>query len=107
MRIPIFFGIPPRSDDAVLVEAGQTPPQAGYVTPFGRPAVPTHPVGCTCCVARSPVAEILGRLFRARATGAAPFFKRLVVVASPAGETAVREALTCDVMSAARYRVEG
>jgi hypothetical protein len=105
MRIPILFGIPPQSDDAVLVEEGQAVPQAGYALRFSRPAMPGHPPGCACCTARSPAAEALGRLFRARATGAAPFFKRVVVLASPAGEMAVREALAGDVMSAARYRL--
>ncbi len=105
MRIPILFGIPPHADDAVLVEDGQTMPQEGYTVRFSRPATPSHPLGCTCCTPRGPVADALGRLFRARATGAAPFFKRVVVVASPAGETAVREALAGDVMTAARYRL--
>ena len=106
MRIPILFAIPTRSDDAVLVEEGQTMPLQGYALRFSAPATPGHPLGCTCCVVRSPVSDALGRLFRARATGTAPFFKRVVVLASPAGEAAVREALAGDVMAAARYRLE-
>jgi hypothetical protein len=105
MRIPILFGVPPQSDDAVLVEDGQTVPHGGYTLRFSRPVTPGHPLGCTCCTLRSPAAEALGRLFRARATGAAPFFKRVVVLASPAGQTVVREAVAGDVMTAARYRL--
>ncbi|HEY1856385.1 hypothetical protein [Acidocella sp.] len=106
MRIPILFGIPPHTDDAVLVEDGQTMPQKGYTVRFSL-ATPSHPFGCTCCTLRSPAADALGQMFRARATGTAPFFKRVVVVASPAGETAVREALAADVITAARYRLFG
>ena len=105
MRIPILFAIPPQSDDAVLVEEGQTTPQEGYAVRFSRPARPSHKPGCTCCTARGPVSDALGQLFRARATGAAPFFKRVVVLASPAGEASVREAIAGDVMTAARYRL--
>jgi hypothetical protein len=105
MRIPLLFGITPQPDDAVLVEDGQTMPHKGYTQPFSPPATPSHPLGCSCCVVRGPVSDALGRLFRARATGTAPFFKRVVVSASPAGEAAVREALAGDVMAAARYRL--
>jgi hypothetical protein len=103
MRIPILFGVPPRSDDAVLVEDGQNMPQLGHIMGFSRPK-PRHGLWCTCCTLRGPVADALAQLFRARATGAAPFFQRVVVLASPEGETAVREALE-DVMVAARYRL--
>jgi hypothetical protein len=105
MQIPILFGIQPRSDDAVLAEDGQAVSHAGYTLRFSRPATSGHPLGCTCCTRRSPAAEALGRLFRVRATGMAPFFKRVVVLASPAGEAAVREAVAGDVMTAARYRL--
>lgn len=105
MRIPILFGTPPYSDDAVLAEEGQIVPHAGYTLRFSRPVTSGHPFGCTCCTLRSPAAEALTRLFHARATGAAPFFRRVVVLASPAGQTAVREAATGDVMTAARYRL--
>jgi hypothetical protein len=57
-------------------------------------------------VVRSPVAEALGRLFRARAVGEAPFFTRLgVVPASPAGEASVRQALETDGLASACYRL--
>jgi hypothetical protein len=105
MRIPIFFGIPPRSDDAVLVEEGQTAPSEGYAVRFSPPAGPSHKFNCTCCTFRGPASTALGQLFRARATGVAPFFKRVVVLASPQGETAVREALAGDVMAAARFQI--
>ena len=105
MRIPIFFCIPPQSDDAVLVEEGQTVPQAGYAVRFSPPAQPSHKFGCACCTVRSHASAALGQLFRDRATGAAPFFKRVVVLASPKGEAAVRETVAGDVMAAARFQL--
>jgi G3E family GTPase len=105
MRITIYFGIPPQSDDAVLVEEGHTMPQKGYTVRFSPHALPSHKRGCACCTFRSPVSEALSRLFRARATGAAPFFKRVVVFATPKGEAAVREALVGDVMAATRFQL--
>ncbi|HVE20811.1 MAG TPA: hypothetical protein VNC39_02460 [Acidocella sp.] len=105
MRIPIFFAIPPRAEDAVLVEEGQAMPPEGYAVRFSPPAQPSHSFGCACCTFRSPASAALGELFRARATGAAPFFKRVVVLASPRGEAAVREALAGDVMATARFQL--
>ncbi|GAB0116477.1 hypothetical protein [Acidisoma sp. 7E03] len=67
-----------------------------------------HLPGCLCCITRSPVAELLGQLFRARAVGEVPFFHRLgAVPASPAGETALRQALETDGLASACYRLEG
>jgi hypothetical protein len=104
MRIPLVMGEKPEPSDAILVEDGLDMPQTGYAVQFsaGRPG---HGLSCFCCTPRGPVANALGRMFRERATGSAPFFKRVVVLASPAGENAVREALTGDVVTAARYRI--
>jgi hypothetical protein len=107
MRIPILFGIQPETGDATLVEDGQDMPAGGYAMRFSLPATLGHKLGCACCTLRGPAADALGRMFRARATGAAPFFKRVVVLASASGEAAVREALARDVLTAARYREEG
>jgi len=66
-----------------------------------------HVPGCACCVSRSPVAETLGRLFRARAVGEVPFFQRLgAVPAGPAGDAAIRQALASDGLASACYRLE-
>ena len=54
---------------------------------------------------RGPAADALSALFRARATGVAPLFKRLVVLASAEGEAAVEAELAEDVVSAARFRL--
>ncbi len=105
MRIPILFGIRPEPDDYVLLEDGQNMPPHGYAMRFSLRATLGHPLNCTCCTPRGPAADALGRMFRARATGAAPFFRRVVVLASPAGEAAVRAALNEDVVTAARYRL--
>jgi hypothetical protein len=100
-RIPVFFGTEPNEGEGVawLVEDAAVAPwnsrEAGHVA------------GCTCCVARSPVAEAFGRLFRARVVGEVPFFTRLgVVPAGAAGETSVRQALETDGLTSACYRLE-
>jgi hypothetical protein len=103
-RIPVLFGQQPEAKDAVLAEDGVAVPAAGYVQRFA-PSGPAHGVGCACCVARGPAAEALAALFRARAMGMAPYFSRVVVLASPAGEAALRTALENDAMARARYRV--
>ncbi len=104
MRIEIVMGGAPRADDAVLLETGQTPPAQGYVVGFSA-AKPGHMAGCTCCTPRGPLADALTAMFRARATATAPFFKRVVVIATPAGEAAVRDALATDTLSGARYKL--
>ncbi len=100
-RIPVFFAKAPDAAEGVawLVEdpmvAAWDSREAGHVA------------GCTCCVTRSPVAEALGRLFRARAVGEVSFFTRLgVVPASAAGEASLRQALETDGLASACYRIE-
>ncbi len=100
-RLPIVCGAEPRPQDAVLLEAGLDAPVAGYVARF-EPAA--HGIGCACCGGRPAVAVTLAALFRARATGAAPFFNRVVALVSVAGEAAIREALAEDAVTAARYK---
>jgi hypothetical protein len=100
-RIPVFFASAPVEAEGVawLVEDAAVAP---WDSRDGG-----HIAGCGCCVARSLVAEALGRLFRARAVGEVPFFTRLgVVPASPGGEAAVRQALATDGLASACYRVE-
>jgi hypothetical protein len=104
MRIEIVMGGKPGSTDAVLAEAGHETPSGSYAVTFA-PGKPGHVIGCTCCTPRGPVADALTAMFRARATGKAPYFKRVVVLASPEGETVVRDAVANDVVSAARYRL--
>jgi hypothetical protein len=103
-RIPILLNATPTPADAVLLEDGQNMPETGYVLRFA-PGLPGHAIGCACCAPRGPAADALGKMFRERATGAAPFFKRVVVVASAEGEAAVRAAVDGDVMTKARYRI--
>jgi hypothetical protein len=106
MRIPIVMGVEPAAGDAFLVEDGADMPVAGYAVRFALgTSSPGHAPGCACCTLRGPAADALTRMFRDRATGAAPFFTRVVVLASPEGETAVRDALAADVVTQARYRL--
>jgi hypothetical protein len=100
-RIPVFFATTASETEGVawLVE------DAAVAAWDSREA--GHVAGCTCCVARGPVAEALGRLFRARAVGEVAFFTRLgVVPASAGGEASVRQALETDGLASACYRVE-
>ncbi len=106
MRIPIVMGGEVAPADAVLVEDGHAMPAAGYAVRFALGSQkPGHVAGCACCTLRGPAADALSALFRARATGVAPLFKRLVVLASAEGEAAVEAALAEDVVSAARFRL--
>jgi hypothetical protein len=105
MRIPILFGAEPGPDDAALVEDGFAMPTTGYAIHFA-PGLPGHAFGCACCTQRGPAAGALARLYRDRATGAAPFFKRITVLASPEGNAAVRTAVETDVVAQARYRLD-
>lgn len=104
-RIPIVMGGPTGPDDAVLVEDGQDFPQNGYAVRFALAGGRTgHMAGCACCTLRGPAADALGAMFQARARGAAPFFKRVIVLASRDGEAAVLAALADDVVTRARFR---
>ncbi|MDE8349977.1 MAG: hypothetical protein POG74_10930 [Acidocella sp.] len=104
MRIEIVMGEAPSATDAILAQVGYAVPSGAYAVTF-LPRKAGHGIGCTCCTPRGPVADALTAMFRARATGKAPFFQRVVVLASPEGEAIVREAVASDVISAARYRL--
>jgi hypothetical protein len=107
MRIPVLFGpAGGRAADAWLLEAGHAAPDGAYVVTFSLPASAFgHATGCACCTSRGPAAAALAAMFRARATNAAPFFARVIVLASPAGQAAIRAALLDDVLTSARYRL--
>jgi hypothetical protein len=107
MRIPVLFGAPDAEPgDAVLVEGSAEPVPSGYAESFNLPEAQFgHGIACNCCTPRGPATDALARLFRARATGCAPFFKRVIVRASAAGEKALRDAIAGDVVTAARYRL--
>jgi hypothetical protein len=104
-RVPVRFG-DPEADEAMLVE-GEATIRSGRPAARFRlsPAMAGHPTGCTCCVPRGPVAEALGRLFLARARGEVAWFRSVAVLATPAGEAAVRAALAEDQVSAGRFRL--
>jgi hypothetical protein len=104
MRIPVVFGGIPEAGDAVLIEGDAPAPAGFHAIRFRLPAGQTHPIGCACCVPRGPVAEALSRAFLDRATGKAPFFKRLLVLAGADGEAAVAAAIAEDAAASARYR---
>ena len=85
-RIPVVFGAEPGLQDAVLV------PRGGVA----------HAAGCACCVARSPDAAGLDRLFLQRVRGEVPWFIRVVVTQDDA---AIRSAIRTDPVLSARFRL--
>ena len=109
MEVPVRFGAADTAatDEALLVEGEAAVPAGHAVARFRlAPRLSGHPAGCACCSPRGPVPETLGRLFVARARGETAFFRAVVaVVATPAGEAAVRAALTDDQVAAARFRL--
>ncbi len=103
-RIPVYMGGVPAPDDAVLVEDGHTMPEAGYAVRFVAPKF-GHQFGCFCCTTRGPSANAFSALYIARATGGAPYFRRVLVLASLLGEADVRSALEQDAATRARFRL--
>ncbi len=85
-RIPVVFGVTAGERDAVLRPTGET----------------AHPAGCACCVARSPDAAGLDRLFLDRVRGTIPWFTRVVVTTEDAG---LRKAVQTDPVLSARFRL--
>ena len=85
-RIPVVFGAEPGPQDAVFI------PEGGMA----------HPAGCACCLARSPDAAALDRLFLRRVRGDVPWFTRIVVAGD---DPALRDALTTDPVLSARFRL--
>ena len=105
-RVPVrlgsaaFVGV----GDAVLVEAGLGAPPEVDSEPF---AAGGHAPGCACCLARSPAAVALDRLFQRRARGEVGFFRRVVALtATPEGDLAVWTALRSDPVVSSRFRLD-
>jgi len=104
-RVSVRFGTPEGSE-AVLIEGDAADRSGRPVARFRlSPRLAGHAPGCVCCVPRGPVAEALGRLFVARARGEQPWFSSIAVLATSAGEAAVRAALAEDQVCAGRFRL--
>ncbi|MDE1883910.1 MAG: hypothetical protein KGH70_08045 [Rhodospirillales bacterium] len=103
-RIPVYIGGSPGPDDAVLVEDGHAMPIAGHAIRFVAPKF-GHQPGCFCCTARGPAANAFSALYRDRATGAAPYFGQVIVLASLLGEADIKAALDQDAVTKARFRL--
>ncbi len=93
-RVPVRFGslADAGADDAVLSLVAAGP---GTL----------HAAACLCCRPRGLVATELARLFQARAKGAVPFFRAVVVVVSPGGEAAVRTVIAAEPLVSGRFRM--
>lgn len=108
-RVPVVFGgvEDAAADDALLVEGDLAVAVDRPVARFD-PVIAGHAIGCACCVPRGAAATALAGLFVARARGAVPFFRRVVVVPRDEnGTAAVREALAGDPLTAGRFRIAG
>lgn len=107
-RLPVYFAgfSEAPACAAVLAEEGAEVPPGRPVERF-HPIALGHPAGCACCGPRSPAAQALSRLFVGRGRGTVPFFSSVLVVAGPAGEHAVLDALTRDAAVAAWFRLAG
>ncbi|SHI38971.1 hypothetical protein SAMN02745194_00223 [Roseomonas rosea] len=94
-----------RPGAALLAEAAPATLPPGVVATAGFDPAAPHPVACTCCVGRSPLAQALDALFLARVKGQAKWFTRVVALL-PAEEAriALDEALRGDSVVASRYR---
>ena len=105
MRIPVVLGGVPAAGDAVLVEGDALVPPGCHVIRLAPAGLPSHRVACACCAPRGAVAVAFSGAFRDRATGAAPFFPRVVVPGPDAAlAAAIEAALAEDAFTAARYR---
>jgi hypothetical protein len=108
-RVSVRFGPADEAgqDEALLVEGNAPVPDGRTVARFMlADGLIGHSAGCVCCIPHGPVAEALGRLFLARARGEVAFFRTVVaVMATPAGEAALRAALATDQVAAGRYSV--
>lgn len=96
----------PGKPAAILAEAPPPvlPPGAVALASFDL-YVPTHPSGCGCCGARSPVAVALDRLFLARVKGDAPWFDRvLAFLPAEDSRAALAAALRDDAVTVGRFR---
>jgi hypothetical protein len=103
-RIPVRFG-QPMADEAALIEGDGVFPGRPVARFRLAPGLAGHAPGCPCCVPRGPVAAALGRLFLARARGEVAWFHSIAVIATPAGEAAVRAAMSGDLLCAGRFRL--
>jgi len=103
-RIPVHIGGVPGPEDAVLVEGMAAMPAWGHARRFTAPSI-GHQPGCFCCAARGPAASAFSALYRDRAMGLAPYFRRVIVLASLPGQAEVRAALEQDAVTRARFRL--
>ncbi|MBV9786329.1 MAG: hypothetical protein JO264_21215 [Acidisphaera sp.] len=109
-RVSIGFAATDRAAPpgcAWLIEGQADAPGPGPVARFGGSTAERHAFGCACCAGRDDVAQALGGLFIARASGAVPWFGRVLALTGAAGEAAIRRALRQDRLVSARFRLEG
>ncbi len=102
-RIELVFGGPVAPADAIVLAGNGPAPQAIAIERFSSTAPLGHGVACACCAPRSQASLALTRLFLARARGEVAWFKRVVVLADPATQAALRAVLADDVLTRARF----
>lgn len=96
-----------RPGAALLAEEPPARLPAGILATAGFEPGPAHPVACSCCAGRTPLAQALDALFLARVKGQARWFNRVVaLLPSPEARQRMAEALRDDSVVASRYRAE-
>jgi hypothetical protein len=82
------------------------PPGAVAMARFEGEASP-HPLACSCCAGRKPLAQALDALFLTRVRGQAQWFDRVVaLLPSGSARQALEDTLRGDAVVASRYRPE-
>ncbi|MBP0491534.1 hypothetical protein [Roseomonas indoligenes] len=90
---------------ALLAEERPAALPTGIVASAGFEPGGTHPVACTCCAGRVPMAQALDALFLDRVKGRAPWFDRVVaLLPSPDRRAELDVILHLDGVVSARYR---
>ena len=106
LRVPIIIGGHPAAGDALLVPVGDRVPEGFYGMSIEFGGLAGHAAACACCTPRNAVPAALAAMFRARATGSAPFFKRIIIMAPQSLRSNIEQAVGADIFTASRYRIQ-
>lgn len=90
---------------ALLAEEAPARLPPGIVASAGFEPGMAHPLACTCCVGRVPMAQALDALFLDRVKGRAPWFDRVIaLLPSPDRQAELDVVLHMDGVVSARFR---
>ncbi len=103
-RVPVVFGAigDAGPDDALLIEGDAPAPDGRVVVRLMEQSLPSHAIGCACCVPRSAAGSALAGLFLSRGRGDVAFFRRVVAVTED--RAAVMAAIDGDMLASGWFR---